>query len=323
MNDKPQERHPYWRDQAETVVDAFYGEALQILTRAAESAASRLGGEDCRPKDPPTARGLVLLTSTARAISILDAIVALLETACVDQVEVMLRSLHELAADLFLVLVDDRALDSYVHFATVEQALLALASDHALPRPEGHDLEARRNELAAELRARLRESHAAADAALDTNADLAKVLAKYARKRFGNRRPQSWKQEYRHLHGLKSEDLLRTHALGVWEATSGGLPVVLEGWEILISGLRAERDMLYKHWSSEVHNSPLAMNRKLDPTTLLVSIHGDGSKGIAQAAAALVQFSRIMFAFEYHACAKSSREPWSSLVEEMSVWAAD
>jgi hypothetical protein len=115
---------------------------------------------------------------------------------------VLLRSMCEPVWDLYLCVGDDRVLESCVHLATVEQALLALAMDEKLPSPTGRDLAARRRELAAELRARLKESHPIVESALAAEADLQDVLAVHGKTRFGRRRPRSWQQEFMHTTGL-------------------------------------------------------------------------------------------------------------------------
>ena len=114
---------------------------------------------------------------------------------------------------------------------------------------------------------------------------------------------------------------MRTVAAGVWEAISDGAPVLLDGWNILLSDLQAEFDIIYGHWSSEVHNSPLAMNRKVDPGTMVVSIHGTGQRAVAHAGAAMVQFTRLMMAFEFHACGGAELTAWKSLIDQMGEWA--
>ena len=247
--------------------------------------------------------------------------IALLSAACVDQVEVMLRSLHELMVDLYLVLRDERAMQCYVDFVSVEQAVMAAKMDPAATIRPRQDLVTRRRELGTVLRGRLRESHPEHEEALPANAELNVVLDVYSRRRFGSRHPRSWKQEYRRLHGQRREDIVRTVAAGIWEVLSNGGPVLLEGWNLLLSDLQDEFDLMYGHWSSAVHNSPLAMNRKVDPGTMVVSIHGTGQGAVAHVGAAMVQFTTLMMAFEFHACDEAELTVWKSFIDQMGEWA--
>lgn len=310
----------WWRD-GEAIAARELKPAIDILSDMAELMMQRLGSEDCgRNEDAGIALDLAVRAFVSEALSKLDAVIALLTVGCFDQVEPILRSLHELVVDLYLIIDDDDAFDSWSHWQTVEAAVLALKMDPGKPSREGRDLPARREELAADLRLRLRLSHPTGEANIPEDADLETVLRRYSKLRTGRGFPGSWRSEYQHLNEITREALIAKVAKSIWDVTSDGAPVLLEGWELLRAEVEAQFGPMYSYWSGETHNSPMSIARKIDPRQLTTSVHGSVEATVAPIGGVVLQMSRVMAVFERAICASADLRRWEVLVERIHEW---
>lgn len=309
---------PFWREQARENVDP-YREGLDLLGTALEFSLERLQAVDITKEALSGAGGrAVLPILAARAIGTVDAVHALLAAGRVEQADMLVRTLMDLQADAYLLAAEEEAFGYYADWATVEQARtsLQLRPDEIL-RP-GRDLEARRNELAAELVDRLAKLDEAKAEEM-AGRPLEEVLPGFCQRRYGSRWPPSWRQGYAQKLGLSADDLRRIivgKAVQVIEREKVPDPLRDE----FEANFERELELLFGYLSGEIHNSPLTMNRLIDQSNWTIRISGDIEGLPRPLAAAFQHLLRIMLLLDNEWGTTSAAKEWSDLAAATSDW---
>ena len=316
-DDSPSKR-PYWREQAKEHVEPYL-EGLELLAGALEFSFERLQAIELTSDALAGAGGrAVLPILAARAVGTVDAIHALLALGRVEQADMLTRTLIDLQADAYLLAADESAVGYYADWATVEQARTALVMrpDEIL-RP-GRDLEARRRELANDLLERLTGLDQEQAENL-VSSSLEEILAAFCRKRYGSRRPPSWRWGYRQVLELTDDDLRQVII---------GKAVEIFEYEQVPDALRSEfkrnfereLELLFGYLSGEIHNSPLSMNRLIDQTNWTIRVHGDIPGVPRTLASAFQHLLRIMLLFESQWSQTSAHAEWFDRATAVSEW---
>ncbi|MEX2251385.1 MAG: hypothetical protein WD895_04845 [Acidimicrobiia bacterium] len=254
----------------------------------------------------------------ARAIGTVDAVHAVLGVGRVEQADMLVRTLIDLQADAFVLAADKRAFDYYRDWATVEQArgALQMRPDEII-RP-GRDLEARRKELAEDLVGRLAKVDSA-KAIEFSDRPLEDVLEVFCRSRYGSRRPPSWRQGYMENAGLSHDELRQ-----IIIETAGAIIEQERVPEPLRSefarSFERELEVLFGYLSGEIHNSPLTMNRLVDPTNWTIRVHGDIQGLPRPLTAAFQHLLRMMLLFEHEWNPPAPVSEWSDQAVAIGDW---
>lgn len=310
---------PSWRREARQSADV-YRQGIALLGASLEFAVERLQAIYMAGSDEGGGQALLPVLA-ARAIATVDAIHALLTVGRVEQADMLLRTLVDLQADAHLLVATQDAVYYYADWATVEQARDALRMrPDEVSRP-GRDLAARRVELANELIARLGEYEPEQARALDGR-PLEEVLAEFCKFRYRSRRPSSWRQGYMDHVGLSTGDArARIVQTAAEVAQLEGVPEEIQ--EFFEETFTRELELLFGYLSGEVHNSPLSINRLIDPSSRAIRVYGDAAGIPRPLLGAFQHLLRIMLLLEHSWIEDPAISEWSSLALAMSESVGD
>lgn len=317
---------PTIRNDVETVL-LPYTEGLNILASALDlSVYQRTQAGVTRERMMVNGARSILPIALARTITTVDGVHALLSIGRVEQAEILNRTLMDLEMDAFLLIGDQRALSYYTDWATVEQSRLALDLAPGIGIT-GRDHDARRIELAMKLLRRLDEldmSNRLDDLNTITAeqieaGDLEAVLPAFCRIRYGSNRPSSWRSGFMHSEDMNRDDLLVVVTEAASTAMIGfSMPTdIRQGFETMF---RQELDTVHGHRSAEVHNSPLSLNRLIDPGSWDIRITGDLTRLPLALLGVYQHLHRATILFLNSWLDQPDMSDWSALTISLNDW---
>ena len=310
---------PNWRLEARQSAES-HREGIDLLGDTLEFAVERLEAVYGEGRAGGGGRSLLPILA-ARAIGTVDAIHALLTVGRVEQADMLVRTLVDLQADAHLLVGTEDAASYYVDWAKVEQARAALQMrPEEMVRP-GRDLAARREELANELISRLGDYEPESARRLKGR-PLDEVLESFCKIRYRSRSPISWKQGYMRGVGLTAAAVRERIVVTAAEAAQlEGLPNHMR--EFFQQTFARELELLFGYLSAEIHNSPLAINRLIDPSTKAIRIYGDTAGLPRPLMGAFQHLLRIMLLLETEWTDHPANAEWSSRALAMSESVGD